>query len=496
LGECGELVAFKDGKPFVPPSAADGRTIWKCHDRLPWLAAATDKTSSGLLTACVEASTYNMQPGFNMPDHPHEIRFAHKGSLGWKNTVGGGFTGHFANTVENAARLSDRNPRAHEVWNGWLALMRAYLTKNPNAVVGQGLGEAREAHSHLVHAWLAWTKTGDPFWREDATRTADLLMSKPLSEHGSTKLNDPQWPYTLWMVKGDAAREWLLEAARWFYSVSWDAASVSGWTLGVIGYWLTGDTRIFRHIGQSLVTWRDAFYRAPGTELDWVGRCPGRTGDLGSAQWPLVKAALLHAEGKHDPLPTHSSINTYPMLDGRFVNLEGFDLRNGRVLFISTGGDTYGGTVWQMQGDKRTAEIRPPGPYGSYFGVSDYQFSSRTRRAQVACYRDENHAEQVCGPISTDLTERAAIDPGAEYHLGKCRGRLTTTGKVTVKPLRDYVTFFGNDRFRRSIWAGKDSEFPFDVNRSIVLDARGPLYARWILISEKGGTWECLRPSV
>ncbi len=241
LGECGELVAFKDGKPFVPPSAADGRTIWKCHDRLPWLAAASDKTNSGLMSACVQTSVYNMQPGFNMPVDPHEIRFAHKGALGWENTQGGGITGHFANTVENAARLASHNPRRLVVWNGWLAVMRAYLTKTPDAIVSQGYGEAREPHSHLVHAWLAWTMTGDPFWFTDAHRTADFLLAKPLEEHG-TALNDPLWPYTLWQVKGVEAVAWISQAAAWYDKTSWDQNRGGGLTLFAVEYFATGNS--------------------------------------------------------------------------------------------------------------------------------------------------------------------------------------------------------------------------------------------------------------
>jgi hypothetical protein len=220
LGECGELLAWKDGKPFNPPSAKDGRTLWKCHDRLPWLVAANDRTDSGLLSACVQASVYNMQPGMNMPPDPHEISFAHKGALGWANNPGGGFTGHFANSAENAGRLSKRNQRAHDVWTGWLVTMKVYRMKYPDWPARAGFTETREIHTYLTRAWLAWHLTGDNFWREDCHHVADFLLSKPLAEHGSTALNDPLWPYTLWMIKGDAAREWLLDAAKWYFARS------------------------------------------------------------------------------------------------------------------------------------------------------------------------------------------------------------------------------------------------------------------------------------
>ncbi len=494
LGECGELLAWKDGQPFVPPSAADGRTIWKCHDRLPWLAAASDRTDSGLISACVAASMYNMQPGFNMPADPHEISFAHKGALGWENTKGGGFTGHFANTAENAGRLSRRNERARDVWHGWLATVRVWRMQHPEWPASVGFVEAREVHTHLVRSWLAWHLTADPFWYDDAHHVADFLMTKPLNEHGSTSLNDPRWPYTLWMIKGAAARDWLLEAARWGFSTSHLGGSVFSWTLGVIGYWLTGDSRVFGRMAPSLIDWRDSFYRAPGSPLDWVGRCLGRTGDGGSAQWPLVKAALVHAGWDDAAMPKYSSMNTYPMLDGRIVNLAGADLRRGTVTFLSTSGDTHGGRIRNMRHGESIGEINLEGPYKSNFGSQDYDFGVRTTQAQIACFRNEQRGEQVLAPITADRTEHVLIEPNAEYHLGKCRGALRTKGKVTIKPQREYVTFFDGDTPRRSLWVGKDAGFTFQADKGVTLDARGPLYARWILIAENGGTWEFLRP--
>ncbi len=493
LGECGELLAWKDGKPFNPPSAKDGRTLWKCHDRLPWLVAANDRTDSGLLSACVQASVYNMQPGMNMPPDPHEISFAHKGALGWANNPGGGFTGHFANSAENAGRLSKRNQRAHDVWTGWLVTMKVYRMKYPDWPARAGFTETREIHTYLTRAWLAWHLTGDNFWREDCHHVADFLLSKPLAEHGSTALNDPLWPYTLWMIKGDAAREWLLDAAKWYFATTWVENIDPGWTLGAIGYWLSQDRRVFSRLGPSLVNWRDSFYRAPGTPLDWVGLCPGRTGDTGSAQWPLVKAAMIHSGFDANELPKYSSLNTYPMLDGRFVNLTGRDLRTGSVSFLSTGGDTLGGRIRNMKDGQRVGEINLEGPYKSSRGTGTYKFDAECTSAQVACFRDDERAEQVFAPVSTDPSERVVIEPNAEYRLGKARGVLRTSGRVTIKPLRGYVTFFEAETPRRSVWAGKDSGFVFNAPSGVTLDARCPLNNRWTLIAEKGGYWQSLQ---
>ncbi len=251
------------------------------------------------------------------------------------------------------------------------------------------------------------------------------------------------------------------------------------------------------------MNWRDSFYRSPGTSWDWVGFCPGRTGDTVSAQWPLYKRALIDAGVTDDDVPTHSAINTYPMEDGRFVNLVGKNLQAGTASFISTGGDTQGGTIREMKAGESVGDQALGGPFGANNGTQSYDFGHSVTSAMVACFRTQSWpepdtsdaclAEQVLAPVSNDSSERVVIKAGAENWLGKCRGRLTTTGKVTIKPLREYVTFFGNDSVRRSIWEGKDVEFSFDVKRSIVLDARCRLYARWLFIAENDGTWEYLR---
>ncbi len=502
LGECGELLDFENGQPIIRPSAADGRTLWKHHDRLPWLAAMNDYSTAStaptsLFGACVTCAQYNLTPGYNMPFDPNQIDFAHKGTLGWVGRAGSDLDGHESNAAEDAMILGHNYNRAGHVAWGWCQAVRTNLSANPNWITSRPLG--REVHSHLVRAWVLWEKTGDRFWFEDAQKTAGYLMSKPLSQHNDTGLNDPLWPYTLVLAMTPATWrktvDWLVQAAQWYRMNSWEQDLSYGLTLfAMASLFASGPSLWVQDTISTMLNWAGGFYRSPGEWDDWIGCCPGRTGDIISAQWPILKAAYIRQGIRSFAVKPEQRINTYPMRDGRFVDVQGTDLRKGAVSFISTGGDTMGGRIRNMVNGTSVGEINLEGPYGTNHGTKGYMFPAACTNAQVACFRNDTVAEQVLGPITSDYNEKVVIQPNVEYHLGNCKGVLSASGNVTIKPFKKWSTFYNSaGKPDIGLWAGKDLtplQITIPSGTSLKFDVRGQMYSRWILTSESGGTWQ------
>lgn len=480
-----EKLAFADGKPFAASSSGTDNRLWFYeHDRLPWLAAMKDETGT-LLGPVTQAAMVDMTVGLGMNERGY---FAHKQDASGKINYGG-WCGHFANAVESAALLSHVSDRARRVWHNWLHTARSALYSNPNFWTGANRwepGETRESQWALVMLNLAYEKTRDPFWWQAAEHVADFLLSKPLSEQG---LNDPLWVWSLWQVKRERALKWIIDAADWYVDTSWNEERATGLTLLAIHSMACNRRGALGNL-KTLRNWADSFYRYPGDPLDWCGQCPGRTGDLVSGQWPIIKAALLQTGLTDADIPKHSDLNFLPLhkpagSEMAIVKIHGNGISKLDCTFVSQQGDAKGGAV-VVNGKRAPGGVMDNVRYGANYGFNQAMIAP-TDELEVYSY----DAVSVSLPPGAQVI----IEAGKVYACPPMRGTLRLSGgKATLSPLTRYLSLH-NDRDEPwyGLWAGKDKPVDFVGIKEWRLDIRGPMQHRVALTVDSEAIWEPAR---